>query len=107
MKKTNLIALKNFGCNCVKKKIGNYISKEEENKMGEKELKRLIHEDFIQRLGKEAPLKKEIKEDEIPIELKKLSKEELQDYAKQLGLKPPHNAGIPNLIKRIEQELAK
>lgn len=40
-------ALKNFGCNNVDKKSGQYLSAEEVSKIGHEMLKELMHKDFL------------------------------------------------------------
>ena len=101
MKKENARALKNFSCNKIRKKAGDYLSKEELEMIGEKFLKGLMANDFIQ-MGvdsKKNPLKDEVI-------LGDLGRDALLEHAKSLGLKPHYKLGEDKIKEMIKEKLA-
>lgn len=103
--------LKNFSCNGVKKKIGQFLSKEDKDIIGENFGKELLHKDFLQMESepKPAPI---IESNDSPKVIEKeafgldeLDKPGLWRYAKNLGLNPHHNTGENKLKEMIKKNL--
>lgn len=92
---SNIKVLKNFKCNGVKKKIGQFLSKEELKLMGEKLGEELFQRCFLQ-AESDAP---------VGMILDELSKPGLWKYAKDLGLNPHHNTGENKLKEMIKKKM--
>lgn len=103
--------LKNFSCNGLKKKVGQFLSEKDIQVIGEKFGKELRFKDFLQMESepKPAPI---IESNSSPEVIKKevfcldeLDKSGLYQYAKELGLNPHWNAGEGKLREIIKKHL--
>ena len=100
-----LKALKNFTCNGVRKKAGEFLSENDKEKIGEKLGQKLINDDFIR---SESEPKEESSSLSYPSsdDLNEMDKEELMELAKKLGLKHHHNSGEDKIRELIREKLS-
>lgn len=109
--------LRNFKCNGVRKKAGEMLSKDEQEKMGEEFLKEHFKNDFLILNSKKSPFEDEENEDsnennndsdndsDDDSDLDEMNKEELLAKAKELGLDPHGRTGEEKLREMILEKM--
>lgn len=90
--------LKNFKCNGVRNKIGQFLSKEEFKRIDQELKEGLFQRGFLQAESVESVVS-------VGMILDELNKPGLWKYAKDLGLNPHHNTGENKLKELIKQKL--
>lgn len=95
--------LKNFKCNGVKKSVGEYLSKDDRDKIGEKMGKDLLNKDFL--IVEQGQVQDEQDQDDS-VDLLSMDKDELLSYAKDLGLDIHGRTGEEKIREEINKHLS-
>lgn len=97
--------LKNFSCNNVRKKIGDYLSDEDKKKIGKSFGEQLFKDDFLQRVGKENKQAESHQEAEKEDDLSSMDKEQLLAVAEEMSLEVDKRKGADKIREEIRENL--